>query len=523
MERMIGGIAKGLDLGNIGMRFRGIPYNEIVDNFPFFLELFDRHKVLCFRGIDLTPAQQSNLTHALYHRRLDWPNEGGAQPGLLLEQCHSGNQKTQTDDVEGFIYQQWHVDNPFIENVPSCMSIVMTKFDCKPPAGATHFISLIDMFNKAPEIIRDRLAEEFFVPSTGNIDHAGNTIEPKPIPALRTHPATGETSLFWTGGATTIAKPDAAFSEDLRGYVDWYIQDQANRFSWDWEIGDAIFWDNRCTLHSFSPGWTHDQRVFTRCEAGGEKPFYDPMLPSKVEGFVGIAMSPSETIDYTSPRPNPDHIPLVFTKGIYAHPDFSQHYQKVALFVYSENGEVPEDCRALEELVGDPDFRIQPVIPSENDPLVRYSKMMPDDVNRVGQKFLFTRNGDTWRPYLSTDNILSETPLGDDTLSPISLVRVALALHPDLRHAGHAWHYPDWKKHQPLQFRAWDFHNLSFYDYINFNGEDPPKDFLVQFAIDTVYGCFNHIRSNESRKELIEEIRDFLSLMIELGEYDKNR
>jgi hypothetical protein len=93
-----------------------------------------------------------------------------------------------------------------------------------------------------------------------------------------------------------------------------------------------------------------------------------------------------------------------------------------------------------------------------------------------------------------------------------------------MRHAGHAWHYPCWFPHQrKLKFRPWDYHNLSFFEYEQFNGGPPPEDFLVQFAIDTVYGCFNHIRSNEERKRLIERIIDYMQYMVDLGEYENDR
>jgi hypothetical protein len=92
-----------------------------------------------------------------------------------------------------------------------------------------------------------------------------------------------------------------------------------------------------------------------------------------------------------------------------------------------------------------------------------------------------------------------------------------------MRHAGHAWHYPDWFPHQPLQFRPWSYQNLPFTQYINWGGEDPPEDFLVQFAIDAVYGCFNHLKKNDDRRRVIERIHDYIGYMLELNEHEKER
>ena len=73
--------------------------------------------------------------------------------------------------------------------------------------------------------------------------------------------------------------------------------------------------------------------------------------------------------------------------------------------------------------------------------------------------------------------------------------------------------------HQERPFR-WE--NLPFARYADFDG-DPPKDFLVQFAIDTIYGCFNHLDTDESRKEIVEDIRDFLNIMLEMNEHELGR
>ena len=59
--------------------------------------------------------------------------------------------------------------------------------------------------------------------------------------------------------------------------------------------------------------------------------------------------------------------------------------------------------------------------------------------------------------------------------------------------------------------------------YEGFNGKNPPEDFLVQFAIDSIYGCFNHLKDNDERRRIIERINDYISYMLELDEHEFER
>ena len=105
--------------------------------------------------------------------------------------------------------------------------------------------------------------------------------------------------------------------------------------SWEWGQGDLVIWDNRAVLHSFSPGWSHDQRIFTRCEVGKEKPTYEPNRKIIVNEDFGDTWRKEGVEKDITVGPNPDHIPLVFTKGIYALPEYADLFQKVTLFLNS--------------------------------------------------------------------------------------------------------------------------------------------------------------------------------------------
>lgn len=525
MKKLKGGIAAGLRLGNLGFKVRGVTPTQLLDDADYFAEILVRNKMIGFKDLNPTDEEFMAIMRAIYRGDNEPSN---LAPGLLFEQSHNGNKYTQTDDVEWFINSQWHMDNPFLEKVPSYTALRMDTFTCPPECGQTFVYSLVNAYRDCPDEIKEHLETAMFIQSTGFV--GDESTELPRHPALRTHPATGETMLFWSGHDVHLDGDDnAEWFKKLKTYMRSQLSDPSLRYSWQWAEGDVVIWDNRAVLHSFSPGWSHDQRVFTRCEVGTEKPYYEPTKQIAVNNEFGDTWRKEGVAKDDTTGPNPDHIPLVFTKGIYALPEYSHLFQKVVLFVYCEDGVLPDDAIAFEQAIGSEDFVLVAVEPwvaadGKKDRMRRFSDAYIDNGSLIGQKFLFTQNGDMERAFSSEDDLFRAEPYEDGRPAPVQLVKTLIELHPDMRHAGHAWHYPCWFPHQRnLKFRPWDWHNLSFFEYEHFNGGPPPEDFLVQFAIDTVYGCFNHIDDNDERKRLIERIIDYMQYMIDLGEHERDR
>lgn len=516
--KLKGGIAAGLHLGSLGFKVRGLKPMDIINDAEYFSEILVRNKVLGFIGLNPTPDEHKAIMQALY-RGDEAPD--AVVPGTLYDVAHESIWGVEDAPSEAFIARNWHLDNPFNEYVPSYTSMHMHTFTCRNDVGQTHFVSLSDLYIDCPAHIKAHLPDLQFLSATGAKSHNLQS-ELFAHPALRTHPVTSETMLYWSGMNTEPVSEFAHFKE----LKDWVVQQLANparRYTWYWKQGDLLVWDNRSVLHSFSSGWTREQRIFNRCEVGNEKPFFDPSHPASTSADFGDVVRRSGIESDKSAGPNPDHIPLVFTKGIYALPETSHLYQKITMFVYCEDNQLPDDVVRFIEVINHPNFHAVPVQPTDSDFLKRFRRLLPDDVPLIGRKFIFTQNGDLEKAYSPDDDLFTDQYDSLGRWPPVPLVQSLLEIHPDLRHAGHAWHYPCWFDHQPLQFRPWDFRNLPFLDYIDFDGKEPPHDFLVQFAIDTVYGCFNHLESNEDRRKMIEDILDYMQYMLELSEHENDR
>lgn len=516
--RLKGGIAAGLHLGSLGFKVKGLTPAQVIEDAEYFSEILVRNKVLGFIGLNPTPEEHEAIMRALY-RGDEAPSS--LTPGTLRDVVHTEIWGVEDEPSEAFIARNWHLDNPFNERVPSYTSMYMHTFTCRNDVGQTHFVSLTDLFIDCPSHIKPLLADIKFLPATGAQSHNVNR-DLVAHPALRTHPVTSETMLYWSGMDTEPASDFPLFHE-LKAWVVQQLANPARRYTWYWKQGDLLVWDNRSVLHSFSCGWERDERMFNRCEIGNEKPFYEPSRANSLSSDFGDVVRRSGIESDKSVGPNPDHIPLVFTKGIYALPHLSHLYQTITMFVYSEDGSLPDDVVKFNDAINNSRFSVIAVKPSDNDFLKRFRRLLPDDVPLLGRKFLFTQNGDLEKAYLPDDDLFTSEHDSEGRWPPVPLVQSLLEIHPDLRHAGHAWHYPCWFDHQPLQFRPWDFRNLPFLTYRDFNGQEPPHDFLVQFAVDTVYGCFNHLESNEDRKHMIEDIIDYLQYMLELNEHENDR
>jgi taurine dioxygenase len=514
-----GGLAVGLQLGNLGFKIKGVSAQQVLDDAAYFHQIFKRNKVVGFIRMHPTDVEQMEITQGILSGKTD----RHFRSGLLVDQSHKTLRNTlDTSDPEEFLRANWHIDNPFLPSPPCAVSIHMTRYRVDPRFGHTFFVSLSNMYQDCPEELKPNLATARFTSmiKEDSVSH----------PALRTHPETGETMLHWLGAGTTLVEGDPAWMKKLSSWVGGYLADPAHRFRWEWKEGDLLIWDNRAVLHGFYNGWENEDRVFQRVEVGAEQPYYDPTQQDLTEANRQALGHPGRTED-KSIGPNPDHIPLVFTKGISALEGLDHLYQKVVVVSFAESGASAERVNTFMESFKDDDYADDLVLvrsdPTNTRALWRYmtlykESLLPKD-NIEDCVFLFGRNGDLHGAFGASYDLFNDRRGEDGKPPPIERVKTLLRWRPDLRHAGHAWHYPDWFPHQQLKFRPWDYHNLSFHVYEQFGGQKPPEDWLVQFAIDTVYACFNHLEESEDRLRVITRIRDYIDFMVDLREHEHDR
>ena len=98
-------------------------------------------------------------------------------------------------------------------------------------------------------------------------------LTPVEHPVVRTHPETGERSLFVNAGFTShIAGLEPAESQALLAFLHQHSTSAEFTVRYHWTAGDLGFWDNRATQHSVVGDFGDQARVIQRVTIRGDVP-----------------------------------------------------------------------------------------------------------------------------------------------------------------------------------------------------------------------------------------------------------
>lgn len=246
------------------------------------------HLVLRFRG-----RVYDDATHMAFARRfgeLDY-NPGTRLAGKVYipgfpEMGRISNVKEDGKPIGelGNAEADWHTDMCFVE-VPPALSI-LRAVELPPSGGDTYWANMYQAYETLPADVRARLDgltikhdgvyDSYGVqrpgtklPESGDFRDADGAVHP----LVRTHPLTGRKALYlgrrlhaWIPGL------EAAESEALLDMLWDHAMQPALVWRQQWQVGDVIIWDNRCTMHrrdSFDPA---SRRIMHRTVVRGERP-----------------------------------------------------------------------------------------------------------------------------------------------------------------------------------------------------------------------------------------------------------
>jgi alpha-ketoglutarate-dependent 2,4-dichlorophenoxyacetate dioxygenase len=161
--------------------------------------------------------------------------------------------------------QLWHSDSSF-QAVPgkySMLSAVILPGPSVMGAGETEFADMRAAYDTLPEAMKERLAplvaEHYALYSRMWLGDEDWTPEQKrgmpPVrwKVVRTHPGSGRKSLFIGAHANRIL--GWPVPEGRMFLLDLLEHATQRRFVYrhEWQVGDLVIWDNRCTLHRGRP------------------------------------------------------------------------------------------------------------------------------------------------------------------------------------------------------------------------------------------------------------------------------
>lgn len=234
----LGAVVEGLDVA-------ALDDDALAEAVAVVTEAWDKHLVLFFPAINLTPAEQVRLA-GCFGSRIAATTEAGSDyrnapslaeqgfPELLLLDSDLGHQARST--------AVWHTDVTFAERPPIgslfAMEIAATS------GGDTMWSNQIKAFRGLSKPVRAFISELNAVhgrpPTTGTAIH----------PMVKDHHATGERALFANRGWTkSIEGLRPHESEHLLRAIFETAERPEMQIRWTWTSGDAALWDNRYTMH----------------------------------------------------------------------------------------------------------------------------------------------------------------------------------------------------------------------------------------------------------------------------------
>jgi taurine dioxygenase len=233
------------------------------------------HKVVWFRDQSL---DGSSITAVA--RRFGTPTE--AHP---VEPSLEGHPEVlPLDSEEGARADVWHSDLTFQECPP--LGALLHAVEIPPVGGDTIWADMTGAYASLSARLRqfvDGLSATHSPTKAGGYfagrdrtggEAAGRTaLTSTRHPLVRTHPETGERSLFvnplFTDKVDGLRRHE---SDVLLALLHETAVAPERLVRWRWEAGDVAFWDNRCTMHYALLDFGTERRRMLRVALEGDKP-----------------------------------------------------------------------------------------------------------------------------------------------------------------------------------------------------------------------------------------------------------
>ena len=175
----------------------------------------------------------------------------------------------------------WHSDMTYVDQPPkgSCLYAV----EIPPSGGDTYFANMYEAYETLSPELKEKIKNLSCIHdasrnSAGELrkgfkdsDDPTQTVGAR-HPLVRLHPVSQRQALF-LGRRRGAYIPGLSLSEseDLLNQL-WAHVTQP-KFSWgqQWQLGDMVLWDNRCTMHRREAFDTSSRRLMLRTQISGEK------------------------------------------------------------------------------------------------------------------------------------------------------------------------------------------------------------------------------------------------------------
>ena len=257
-------------LDNLVLRFRGQKMDD-AQHMAFTRQ---------FGELEFNPgaliARQYGVENYSTGRRVEIPPEISVISNIIEDGKAIGG----LGDGEAF----WHTDSSFVD-VPPAASL-LRGIEVPPPSagGATEFLNMYSAYETLADDLKARIDGRKMIhaathssggkPNRGFETVTDVTKVPGAIqPMVRSHPETGRKALF-LGRRINAYVIGLSVDESERLLDELWAHTVQAKFTWrqEWQVGDLIWWDNRCAMHrrdAFDPA---TRRLMHRTQLKGTRP-----------------------------------------------------------------------------------------------------------------------------------------------------------------------------------------------------------------------------------------------------------
>ena len=273
----------------IGAELIGVQLGDASRDDGLFAEiraLLLRHRVLFLRDQTLSRAE-----HVAFARRFgeleDHPVAGSdpEHPGLVRIY------KSPEAPIDRY-ENSWHTDATWREKPP--LGCVLRCVECPPVGGDTMWTNMVLAYERLPEHVKTQIAGLRARHSIEASFGAAMPIEKRLAlkaqfpdaehPVVRTHPETGEKTLFVNGFTThftnfhtpanvRVGQDFSPGGGDLLRYLTMQATIPEYQVRWRWKPNSVAIWDNRSTQHYAVMDYPPCHRKMERAGIMGDTPF----------------------------------------------------------------------------------------------------------------------------------------------------------------------------------------------------------------------------------------------------------
>lgn len=249
----------------------------------------------------LNDALHENIVLCIRNQKLDGPgfveacrvfgnlmrqvNEELCDPDLPeLGNVTSGDVDRHDTQVRVVRGTSWHSDHSFIEKPPSASILYAVKLPSR--GGDTSFCNLRAAYKSLPDEMKKQLEglkarhqfrcsrapNHIFIKLKNEADRIGAYNFPHPL--ARQHLPTGEKTLYLNPQRMEdIIGLERKDSDALLDELVAHSENPAFHWNHQWQAGDMLVWDNRCSMHHANDDWPiNEERFLYKCILEGEVP-----------------------------------------------------------------------------------------------------------------------------------------------------------------------------------------------------------------------------------------------------------